>query len=97
MTLKMIVGAGIIYAGLLGLASIGTQKVDEYLVRKTMDGQTILLPAPGYSNAVLVDENSDGLLDRKYTTIASRQGLFTHDLLITEQDRKVFSDITSKL
>ena len=97
MTLKMIVGAGIIYAGLLGLASIGTQKVDGYLVRKTIVGQTILSPAPGYSNAVLVDEDSDGLLDRKYATVASRQGLFTHDLPITEQDRRVFSDITSKL
>lgn len=97
MALKKLIGAGIIYLGLLGIGSIGDQRVDGYIVSKTVDGQTRVSPAPGYSNAVLVDENNDGSVDRKYATVASRQGLFNHDLSINSQDRQVFSDITSRL
>ncbi len=98
MTLKKIIVWEIAYAGLLAVASIGTQRVDGYLVRKTIDGQTMLSPAPNYGNSgVLVDNNNDGILDRKYTIVASRQGLHIHDLPITDQDRQVFSYVTSKL
>lgn len=97
MALKEIVGIGIVYAGLLGLANSGTQRIDGYVVRKSWDNQTELYPAPGRSDAVLVDENNDGTPDRKYTSIASRQGYWRHDLPITEKDRQVFRNIVSRL
>ena len=96
MVIKELVGTGIIYAGLLALATSGTQRVDGYIVRKT-DGQTEVWPAPDYTHATLLDTNNDGILDRKYTHTVSRQGVWPHDFPITEKDKRLFKDIVSKL
>jgi len=96
MVFKELISAGIIYAGLIGLATSGTQRVDGYTVRKTY-GQTEVWPAPDYTQATLVDINNDGIPDRKYTHTISRQGAWSHDFPITEKDKKIFFDITSRL
>lgn len=101
MALKEIISPGIImgagyFSLALSLATMGTQRVDDYVVQR-IAGQTFLSPAPGYSNAVLADDNNDGMPDRKYATVASRQGRFTHDLPMTERDEEVFLEIASRL
>ena len=94
--IKELVGAGIIYAGLTGLATSGIQRIDGYTIRKTY-GLTEVWPAPDYTKASLVDNNNDGIPDRKYTYTASRQGIWPHDFPITEKDKEIFSDIVSRL
>ena len=74
--------------------SYGTQYVDNYIVRRTNQETSV---SSRVENVVLVDENNDGILDRKYTAVACRRGYITHDLALTQRDEEIFSDITSRL
>ena len=47
--------------------------------------------------ASLVDENGDGSPDRKTWVVASRQGFHRWNLPITERDKQIFKDLTSRL
>ena len=100
MTLKEIalagVAAGVVYFGILSLATFGTKRIEEYSLRN-LGNYTEMWPAPDHSGAVLVDNDGDGTLDRKYTAVASRQGYFHRDWPITMRDQQVFSDMTSKV
>ena len=97
MTLKEIVAMGILYTSLLTAASIGIKKVDGYNVRR-IGGQTELWPAPGNSSGCIVDENNEGVPDRKYISVGGGfHGTLHVDRPLTDQDYRVFRDITSKL
>lgn len=87
----------LLYAGYLVVGSWNNQYIGDYIVNKGRDRTTVSAQFNNPYSGILVDKNNDGMPDRKYSVIASRQGRFVHDLPITEQDRQIFSDITSKL
>ncbi len=79
---------------------MGTQRIDGYHVRRT--GAQIELSSPSREGMlggfVLVDENGDRIPDRKYGVFGTPLRVsFRYELPVTEIDRQVFSDITSKL
>jgi len=104
MKLKEIVEAGLIYVSLIGLANIaniGTQKIDEYNIRRSGD-RIELSPAPSREGILggltLVDEDGDRIPDKKYGTSGTPlRGSFRYEVPVTELDRQVFYYITSKL
>ena len=88
---------GIVYASLLTVGSAGIQNVDGYKVRKIGD-KTELWSALGHSSWIIVDEDNDGVPDRKYLVAGGGfHGTIAVDSPLTNQDYRVFRDITSRL
>ena len=96
MTLKDIALVGAAYVGLIGLATLGIERIDQYYIYKSLGSYTEMWPGPGHSGATLVDRDGDGTLDRKYISFASIHGYASRDLPITARDQEVFSEIMSQ-
>ena len=94
MSLKEIVGAGIVYVGIVASLGLGDRYADGYIIR--ISGNQTYVTAH-YSTDTLVDVDGDGVLDKKYGLIVSRQGRIICDKQITDQDKRVFSGIVAKL
>ncbi|HLC76639.1 MAG TPA: hypothetical protein VJH04_00375 [archaeon] len=96
---KKAIAGTLLYAGLLigplAVTSMGTERFDGYSLRR--GSRTEIAPIGlDACNRMLIDNNGDGIPDRKYGIVAGRVGRFIYDLPVTESDREIFLDVLSK-
>lgn len=97
---------GLVLIGLVSTFYGGPKLVEKYIPKQYTQRAEYQPAYPNARNkstvefdigASLVDENGDGSPDRKTWVAASRQGFHRWNLPITERDKKLFKDLTSRL
>lgn len=106
MRLKEYIKEGLVTIGLVSIFYGGPQLAEKYMptqLTQRVEYQPMYPRATDKSTvafdlgASLVDENGDGSPDRKTRVAASRQGFHRWNLPITERDKQLFKDLTSRL
>src|SRR4030042_331978 len=98
---KNIIYAGIIASvvyGSIALSRADVQKINGYYVTKSKHETIFLKDEPVPIMRFLVDDNNDGIVDRKYSEICfPRKGIVRINEPISDKDREDIADITYKL
>ena len=105
LTIGEYVRTGLVAVGVVILGEFGPKLAESYLPTQTLriEYQPMYPHASSKTTvefdigASLVDETGDGLPDRKTRVAASRQGFHRWNLPITEKDKQIFKDLTSRL
>mgnify|MGYP001559614517 CR=1 FL=1 len=106
MKFKEYIKDGLVTIGLVSVVYGGPQLAEKYIPTQhtqRVEYQPMYPSARNKSEveidlgASLVDEDGDGSPDRKTRVLAGNHGLHRWNLPITERDKKLFKDLTSRL